>query len=273
MLARAIKIAIMLPWIEHWGFYSLGGFILTRFVFAVLKGIFRVDPFVWLTRKFRTAHPRRWAEILRWGSAALVVVVVIVAVNINPIIFAKQNNPAFVTGPVYVDCEMASPKVQIPQSGVYYAFDVQFAVVQRPFSRAPEVPLERFSGPAGSIADLGMPFLYRCSVANYDTRTPLFNILYPMRIIQREAIPQKNGFHSGKTLSDTIVWARIPHLDPGRDNPFNFYLMNETNTYAELLMGLEITAHIGVESALIIIRIVPPEVGEISLPPYSGGKH
>src|SRR5690348_328269 len=200
--AMANALAQAYPNAPHWLWLAM--FWLGVLMFSALPAWF----FFWLTQRLNI----RW----RLFAASLAVLIIVGVLFAILSMSGAQPIPAppkpFKTGPIYADCNMMVARLQVPPTGVYYVLFIDSYMRGPPLAAVGNrVTLTQMTGSPGyANVPTGNPMFYRCTIANYDARTPLFNILYPMRLIQIDAIRRSDGgFQNGNTLSDQIIWLQI----------------------------------------------------------------
>jgi len=85
---------------------------------------------------------------------------------------------------------------------------------------------------------------YRCQLINYSD-APIFNVELFLHLIFREAIINNklNQYDSGVVTVDREWSIRIGKLDPGKDNPYTFFVMNMSTQFVEATLPNTITIH------------------------------
>ena len=157
---------------------------------------------------------------------------------------------------IFANCEQV-PSIDKSSDGVSHV--IQLQAIAAPYNPG----MHHVSG--GGNFHLGVNSLYRCRVTNY-TSSPLFKPKLFFRAVFSEAVKDEtnpNASHSGKTTLDTNWWFEIPKIDSGKDAPFDLYIFNMTQKYAQLFLVPKITL-VGGET----VDLIEPTTTGMHFSPY-----
>jgi hypothetical protein len=145
------------------------------------------------------------------------------------------------SGPsIFLQCFAANLPAVSPPGGVFWVIQLQGR------AGVAAIGFAQMYGEPGretglELANLGQ--LYRCDVTNYGSQ-PVTDVALMLRLTFSKAVKEGNAYHGTSdivTLSRTLQTQKI---DPGKDNPFSFYIWNMSNEFVELEFGSQSTLRI-----------------------------
>jgi hypothetical protein len=169
----------------------------------------------------------------------------------QPVVIKAAPQPV-----LFADCRLGLPPAKVPPSGRYYEVNL--------FGTEHSGGLMEISAPPGSdIAKLPSWLLfkqaYECTITNYSTQ-PAHDIQFYMNVTYVEAHKdpnQQGAIRSGPVETTSSLLITLPKIDQGKDNPFQFYITNESAYYADVALP-DAAVGLSLDNSKIPFRVSKP---------------
>jgi hypothetical protein len=131
--------------------------------------------------------------------------------------------------PLFLECALGTLPATVPPSGAVWAMQLQGS------GGGGDVGFMQMSGVPG--ANLGrMPLvgqMYKCQLTNYN-QDPVSSVTLSTKLEYIEAIRKDDSYSGGKYIGQHIATITIQKIDPGKDDPFIFYIWNMSREFVQL---------------------------------------
>ena len=169
---------------------------------------------------------------------------------------------------LYLECQMASQPVKVPESGKLTVARLGFAAADRPlftWSQMVTIPNSEYRFSEGAIAHNA----FRCELTNYGDHT-LLDVRIDFALTYKKFLAAGGVFGSGATILERSWDFTSGKVDPGASHKIVFYILDVSPHVIELKVPSEAKAKILGQENYISVKLLSettPKGGVISLFP------